>query len=119
MPRGADKAEKAPELQWTDAMEASLFHAFLEQHRKGKRADMGWKSEAWVPITQAVQAVYHGLVTVSKKQCQTKESTYKSHFRDHLYIAELSGFSWNDERGVFESSMEAWDELIKVFPHLI
>lgn len=115
MPRGVDKPT---DLQWNDAMEEMLFNAFLEQHKRGKRADMGWKAEAWVFVTQAVQTIYQGPLVISKKQCQTKESTYKSHFRDHLFIAGLSGFSWNQELGVFEAPTEAWDELIKVFHHL-
>ena len=49
--------EKPPDLQWTDAMEAALFNAFLEQHNKGKRADSGWKTESWGPVVEAVQAV--------------------------------------------------------------
>ena len=47
--------EKPPDLQWTDAMEAALFNAFLEQHNKGKRADLGWKTEAWGPVVEAVR----------------------------------------------------------------
>jgi hypothetical protein len=50
MPRAKKPSteEKAPDLQWNDVMEAALFNAFLEQQNRGKRADMGWKSEAWM-----------------------------------------------------------------------
>jgi len=109
----ADK-ERTPDLQWTDAMEAALFGAFLEQHNNGKRADLGWKTEAWGPVVEAVQAVYEGPLEITKTQCQTKEGTYKGHYKDHLYLENLSGFNWNEELGVFEAPPEAWDELIKV-----
>ena len=33
--------KKTPDLQWTDEMEAALFNTFLDQHNKGKRADLG------------------------------------------------------------------------------
>jgi hypothetical protein len=47
IPRGrkATGSGNTTELQWTDPMEAVLFNAFLEQHNRGKSADMGWKSE--------------------------------------------------------------------------
>ena len=108
--------EKPLELQWTDAMEAALFNAFLEQHtrNKGKRADLGWKTEAWEPVVEAVQAVYEGPLVVTKTQCQTKEASYEGHYEDHLYLAKLSGFNWNEELGVFEAPPEAWDELFRV-----
>src|SRR5436305_10207371 len=54
----AETEKKISDLQWTDEMEAALFNAFLDQHNKGKRADLGWKNEAWGPIVEAVQAVY-------------------------------------------------------------
>jgi Myb/SANT-like DNA-binding domain len=120
MPRGRKKAAagtgNTTELQWTDPMEEKLFNAFLEQHNRGKRADMGWKAEAWAAVIEAVQAAYGGQLVVTKTHCQTKEATYKNHFKDHLYIEKLSGFSWNDELGVFEAAPEAWDELVKVEP---
>jgi Myb/SANT-like DNA-binding protein len=111
---GETEKEKTPDLQWTDAMETSLFNAFLEQYNKGKRADLGWKREAWGPIIEAVQTAYEGQQLVTKAQCQTKEATYKAHYKDHLYLKNLPGFSWNEELGVFEASPEAWDEQIKV-----
>jgi hypothetical protein len=79
----ADK-DKPPELQWTEAMEAALFNAFLEQQNCGKRADLGWKSEAWGPVIAAVQAIYEGPVVITKTHCQTKEGVYKSHYKDHI-----------------------------------
>ena len=109
--------EKTPDLQWTDEMEAALFNAFLDQHNKGKHADLGWKNEAWGLIVEAVQVVYEGPLVITKTHCQTKEGSYKGHYKDHLYLGKLSGFNWNEELGVFEAPPEVWDELIKVYPN--
>jgi hypothetical protein len=112
----ADK-DKPPELQWTEAMEAALFNSFLEQQNRGKRADLGWKSEAWGPVIAAVQAIYEGPVVITKTHCQTKEGVYKSHYKDHIWLEKQSGFTFDPETGFFDAAPEAWDELLKVYQY--
>jgi hypothetical protein len=106
--------EKPPDLHWTDAMETALFNAFLEQYNKGNRATLGWKREAWGPILQAAQAAYKGPQLITKAQCQTKEAHHRAHYKDHLYLKNLPGFIWNEELGIFDAPLEAWEEVIRV-----
>jgi Myb/SANT-like DNA-binding domain len=75
---------------------------------------LGWKREAWGPIIRAAQAAYKGPHLITKAQCQTKEAHYRAHYKDHLYLKNLSGFIWNEELGVFEAPPGAWEEVIKV-----
>ena len=88
--------EKLPDLQWSDKMERALFEGFLDAQNAGKRADTGWKSEAWGPVIEAVQARYTGPVTITRTHCQTKESGFKAHYRDHLWLENKSGFTYLD-----------------------
>ena len=43
----------------------------LDQYRAGKRADSGFKKEAWIAVLAAVQAASSSLV-ISKKQVKSK-----------------------------------------------
>ena len=45
---------RGPDLKWTPAMESTLFEGLLAQDRAGKRADAGFKSEAWHAVIEAV-----------------------------------------------------------------
>jgi hypothetical protein len=47
----------AVQLSWTLEMKEALLETLLEQSRAGKRADSGFKKEAWVEVVQKVQAV--------------------------------------------------------------
>jgi Myb/SANT-like DNA-binding domain len=47
-------------LIWSSAMTAILWKVLVEQHHLGKRADTGWKMEAWIVARDAVQEVYTG-----------------------------------------------------------
>ena len=55
-------------------MKEALLETLLEQCRAGKRADSGFKKEAWVEVVQKVQAVIRHspplILTVS--QCKSK-----------------------------------------------
>jgi hypothetical protein len=55
---------KKVSLIWTDLMEETLFNELHRQDRLGKRADIGFKSEAWVVIRDTVQEVYIGQVVI-------------------------------------------------------
>jgi hypothetical protein len=41
-------------LAWTDLMEETLFNELHKQDRLGKRADIGFKSNAWTVVRDAV-----------------------------------------------------------------
>src|ERR1700730_7145943 len=56
--------EKKASLIWTDIMEETMFDALLEQDRRGKRADAGFKLEAWTLVREAVQQVYIGCLSI-------------------------------------------------------
>jgi Myb/SANT-like DNA-binding domain len=62
------------QLSWTLEMKEALLETLLEQCRAGKRADSGFKKEAWVEVVQKVQAVIRQspplILTVS--QCKSK-----------------------------------------------
>jgi hypothetical protein len=63
------------QLSWTLEMKEALLETLLEQCRAGKRADSGFKKEAWVEVIQKVQAVIIRqspplILTVS--QCKSK-----------------------------------------------
>ena len=67
-------------LYWEYTIEEALFHKRLDMNRAGKRADSGWKSEAWGEALNAVLAVtphrQKDLLTLDK--IKSKESNYKA-----------------------------------------
>ena len=50
---------KLPNLEWIKRMEYCLFEGLLVQDRARKRADQGFKGEAWPPVIAAVQEAYN------------------------------------------------------------
>jgi hypothetical protein len=57
-------------------MERALFNELLEQANSGKRADNGFKKEAWTLACAAVQLVTLQLVIV--EQCKSKTEVLKA-----------------------------------------
>ena len=62
--QSALKRTKKVSLIWTDLMEETLFNELHRQDRLGKRADMGFKSEAWAIVRDAVLDVYTGNIVI-------------------------------------------------------
>jgi hypothetical protein len=59
-----------------------LFAEPLEQAKDRKRADLGFKKEAWDSVLREVQAVYAGLYTIPLQKVKQKEQTFKGYYKD-------------------------------------
>ena len=44
-------------LSWSSEMEEALLDGLCEQVRQGKRADSGFKKEAWMAVLPSIQAL--------------------------------------------------------------
>ena len=76
------KKPRKSNLIWTDKMEETLFSELLGQNHLGKRADLGFKSEAWAVVRDAIQGVYIGRLVIEVLQLKSKESNYKALYKD-------------------------------------
>ena len=100
-------------------MEYCLFEGLLVQDRAGKRANQGFKGEAWPLVIAAVQEAYnasnHGpTCVITKTQCQGKEAIFKTLYKERCWLLNQSGFGVDLVSSYIEASKEAWAEVIKV-----
>jgi hypothetical protein len=102
-----DAADTKETLVWTKDMEYILFSHLLEQQELGKRADTGFKKEAWVIVSAAVQNSYRGPLTITLKQLKNKECAVKALFRDWVFLRDQSGFRWNKETQMIKAAPQA------------
>jgi hypothetical protein len=72
-------------------MEETLFSELLGQDHLEKRADLGFKSEAWA-IRDAVQGVYTGHLVIEVLQLKSKESNYKALYKDWKWLKDQSRY---------------------------
>jgi len=57
-------------FSWSFAMEEALFNELLHQDEAGKRADSGFKKEAWIAVVKEVSK--HTTQVISIDQCKNK-----------------------------------------------
>jgi hypothetical protein len=102
-------------------MERALLESLLNQVRKGKRAESGFKSEAWKVVVKQVQAqiVQRGadgksIRKVTQQQASNKYSDFKGMFAAWKGLYNASGFGWNDELELFEADDSVWETYIEV-----
>jgi Myb/SANT-like DNA-binding domain len=91
-----------------------LFTELLEQAQDGKRADSGFKKEAWDSVLREVQLVYTGSYPIPLQKIKQKEQAYKALYKDWRFLRDQSGFGWDEETQMITAPNEVWDEIIKV-----
>jgi hypothetical protein len=80
------KPEPGPytQVRWTYEMEEGLFSTLLEKVRSGKRADSGFKLEAWTEALEVVKSTapitMRPLLTIEK--LKNKELNTKAQYKD-------------------------------------
>lgn len=98
-------------------MEETLFSTLLEQVDIGKRADSGFKKEAWIACCNAIKNTTGLLITVDK--CKGKVDTMKALWRELNWLKDQSGFGWNEYTRLVEAGDQAWKDVIKVLGILL
>ena len=63
-----------------------LFTELLEQAHNGKRANSGFKKEAWDSVLKEVQLVYTGSITIPLQKVKAKEQLFKSYYKDWRFL---------------------------------
>jgi hypothetical protein len=93
-------------------MEEALFNELIHQDELGKRADSGFKKEAWTAVLAEVYKRTTQKFTVER--CKNKVDIMRTYWRGFNYLKNQSGFGFNEKTGLIEASDEVWKELLKV-----
>lgn len=106
--------DQVDRIEWTPQMMQVLFTELLEQANDGKRADNGFKKEAWESVLREVQRVYIGPYPISLRKIKAKEQTYKAYYKDWKYLCDQSGFGWDEETRMITAPDQAWSDICAV-----
>lgn len=101
-------------IEWTPIMIQTLFSELLEQAQDGKRADSGFKKEAWESVLREVQEVYTGPYPIPLQKVKQKEQTFKGLYKDWKFLRDQSGFGWDEESRIITASDQAWNDICTV-----
>lgn len=97
-------------------MEDALIEALVYQVVDlAKRADTGYKREAWVYAIAQVQAVAGSGQLITEKPCKNKHDAWKKDWKIYTALISKSGFSV-DEDGVVVADPEALEEYFQAHP---
>ena len=93
-------------------MQEALLVTLLDQCRAGKRADSGFKKEAWVVVLIAVQTISPSLI--SDRQVKSRVDWFKSLWKEWCALEDNSGFGWDEPTQLFTAEDSVWKEYLKV-----
>lgn len=104
-----------PKLSWTTVMERALLQTLVDQVRSGKRAESGFKKEAWAASLEQVQLVAQHPDLVTLKKSKDKVDNLKAKWNMWVKLRyEVSGWGWDETTQLFIASAEQWDRYIEV-----
>jgi hypothetical protein len=115
-----DAKEKAAVLKWTAEMIEALVECIYRVWKDGRAADNGFKKEAWMEASNAVQRVYQGPLTIEWEKCKNKWTDLKEKWKHWLILSEMSGFGWDEEKERYEAvSIYSSDITSSIDPRLL
>lgn len=103
-------------MYWTDKMEETLIEALVHQVVVcGKRADSGYKKEAWKYACEQVQEVAGSAMIMTEEKCKSKHDSFKKDWKTYITLIEQSGFGV-DENGVVTGDPIALENYFEKHP---
>ena len=98
-------------------MEEAMLEGLVEAVRKGYRADSSYKTEGWKLALDRTLAVAPQVVNL--KQVKSKYDSHKKDCRAWKELCALSGWGWDEAKGVPVASEDVMDTYFEANPEAI
>eukprot|EP00474_Spongospora_subterranea_P001409 CRZ01867.1 hypothetical protein [Spongospora subterranea] len=112
---GAKQAIRGSRAAWDLDKDAVLISLMLEQARNGKRADSGFKKEAWTAVLVSLNSQFDLYYTLD--QIKNRVKLLKKQYCLFRRLKDNSGFGWDDDKKIPTASDEVWDEYLEAHPN--
>ncbi|KAG3081147.1 hypothetical protein PI124_g18737 [Phytophthora idaei] len=83
----------------------------------GKRADSGFKKEAWVAVHEAINEQFSKELTI--QQIKTRVQTLKSEYTTISHMQQALGFGWDPNHSVVIVHDDVWERYVKEHPKAV
>lgn len=110
--------KKTVSMVWTATMEETLFESLVRICRIGKRAESGFKQEAWIDQVKDVMDDDFWKPYLDLKKCKSKVDINKQRYREFVHLLHKSGWGFDESTQRFTATPEMWDEHINVSIYL-
>ncbi|KAF8327693.1 hypothetical protein F5887DRAFT_827969, partial [Amanita rubescens] len=96
--------------RWSSSDDATLTATLHAERAKGNQADNSWKATTWTACEKALarSEVRSGGAPKKAVGCRDHWSLLRTQCLEVKTLRNLSGWGWDDERGVVVASDEQW-----------
>lgn len=112
-PSGFQAPTSSWRLTWTPQMLETLVLGLIEQVRLGRRAESGFKTEAYQPVIDSIKAQMEEGATLTKAQVKSKVSWLKTMWQAWDRLRNESGVGIDHETGLLIADDEVWGPILK------
>ncbi len=97
-------------LVWTEAIERALLQSMVDVVRNGKKAESGFKKEAWTQAMNDVKWAAHSSDVITPEKIKIKLQSLKQLWKEWIRLDEkVSGLGWDDLTQLFLAEPEQWE----------
>ncbi len=90
-------------------MESCLVNALVKAVDDGKRAENGFKKDAWMDVQKALQKEIPDL-SIAISQIKSKDAELKKMFWEFQNCRDNSGFGWDQDKQIPTAPDHVWVE---------
>ncbi|XP_058098188.1 uncharacterized protein At2g29880-like [Magnolia sinica] len=107
----AKPLSRAAKIKWSAEMDQVFFDVLLEQVALGRKANNGFKREAYQVTAEEVMK--HTDIPVNWQNVQNRLRYCKHEYIVVMDMLAASGFGWDNERMVITAPDEVWEDYLK------
>ncbi|KAH8797904.1 hypothetical protein F5884DRAFT_814298 [Xylogone sp. PMI_703] len=96
---------------WNPEMEYILLSEMRDQVRQDKRADSGFKAEAWSAVIEKVN-YSNDSISITVKQAKSKMDWYKLMYKEWQLLGKASGFGYDEQRDIYVAIPSVWSQYL-------
>ena len=102
-------------LVWTEAMERALLQSMVDAVRSGKRAESGFKKEAWTQAMNDVKTAAHSSDVITPEKIKNKLQSLKQLWKEWIKLDEkVLGWGWDNSIQLFLAEPKQWEAHLAV-----
>ncbi|CAD6933524.1 unnamed protein product [Tilletia laevis] len=103
---------------WASTEDEKLLDVLEEGKQQGKASGGGFKPELWVRVLEEIEPLHEKGRKKALADVKNHYRNLKAQYKEVKELVDMSGFGWDEDKGVATADDAVWDDLVKRRPEL-
>ncbi|CAD6888581.1 unnamed protein product, partial [Tilletia caries] len=98
---------------WASTEDEKLLDVLEEGKQQGKASGGGFKPELWVRVLEEIEPLHEKGRKKALADVKNHYRNLKAQYKEVKELVDMSGFGWDEDKGVATADDAVWDDLVK------